>query len=626
MNASAPRGHLIVYGPAQLLWGPAPVRLRSKGLALLYLLALEGSVPRERVAELLWSRRDAANNLRVELHRLRAALAAFDPDAFPRAEDPVRLPRGIELDRTSRYGDGTPLQGLDDLSRDFQAWLEAQRERLARDQTEPATPFRSDLVERLALASHQPFVLVLRGPPGTGRQTFLRALARRLDLSLVSGAAGGTRALHLLDAQETDARSTAEHILQQRHGVWALSVSPFEPDCELLLRLRERLPADRVRCLQFGALPWHEARALLLAGLDFTDAARIYVGTGGHLASMRELLRLQPSDGFDGELPLPQRVRAAYLLETARLPEATRHVLDHLSVHPGVVPDAVAAHLGFTDHLDTLEMTGWLRFDQGWRFCDEATRRIIARTVQPGRRTRYHARFAAALAATHPELEHAAAYHRAMAGLAATPDPSELRVSTSSERGRRGVRGSAQRVRGDGGRERAILLERHRQLLTGDGGVWSYWVRQPLDHGSSDAEFALPDEPCLVRLRAHVYHEPLLGFAPYWEAFPVRLSCIGGPAPDRHLVLGDAAAPAILSDGTLLLPTSASHEVFLACHHARLRLAFHAASGIAEFSLHALEFQPRPLGPVHAYDLRVASASTRGDAKVAREAARPDPR
>ena len=626
MNASASRGHLIVYGPAQLVWEGVPLRLRSKGLAMLYLLAIEGAVRRERIAEFLWSHPDAANNVRVELHRLRVALAAVGLSAFPTAEDPLRLPDGIELDRVTHYGDGSPLQGLDDLSHGLQAWLEAQRARLADEQAEPTAPVRLALVERLARASRQPLVLVLRGPPGTGRRAFLEGLSRRLDLPLFHGTAAGGRALRLLDSDETEPRQTAEQVLQQRSGISALMVSSFGPDCELLLRLRHLLPAERLRFLEFGALPWHEARALLLARLPFAEAARIYVGAGGYLRYMQELLRLRPSDGFDGELPLPQRIRAAYLLETRHLPEATRTVLDHLSVHPGALPDAVLVQLGFADHLDTLEMAGWLRFDREWSFCDEAARRIIARTVQPGRKTHYHARFAQALAATEPDLVHAVVYHRAMAGLALTPDLIDACSDASLERRQRRVRGGAQRVRGDGGRERAILLERHRQLQSGDGGVWAYWVRQPLHHAASYAEFALPDGPCLVRLRANLYHERLLGAAQDREAFPLRLWCLGGPEPDRQLVFGDAATPAILDGGTLLLPTSASHEVCLACHHRTLRLEFQAETGIAEFSLHALDFRPTPSGAVHAYDVRAPSASAGDDAQGTAEAAILGPR
>lgn len=619
VNASAPRGHLVVYGPAQLVWGATAVRLHSKGLALLYLLALEGTVRRERIAELLWSHRNAANNLRVELHRLRVALAAVGLDAFPAAEDPLQLPRGIELDRFNRYGDGTPLQGLDDLSRGFQAWLEAQRDRLAREQVEPTAPLRFALVERVAREARQPLVLVLRGPPGTGRRAFLEALSRRLDLPLLHGTAAGVRALHLMDAEATDSRQTAEQILQQRSGIWALMVSPFGPDCELLLQLRQLLPAERVRFLTFGAVPWHEVRALLLARLPFAEAARIYVSAGGHLRYMQELLRLRPSDGFDGELPLPQRIRAAYLLEIRHLPEAARPVLDHLAVHPGGLPDAVLAHLGFADHLDTLEMAGWLRFDGHWSFCDDATRRVIARSVQLGRRTHYHARFAQALAATEPDLVHAAAYHRSMAGLAVAPDLIDACSGASLERRRLRLHGDAHHVRGDAGRERAILLERHRQLQTGDGGVWSYWVRQPLDQAASYAEFALPDEPCLVRLRANLYHERLLGAAQDREAFPLRLWCLGGPAPDRHVVFGDAATPAMLDGGALLLQESTSHDVFLACHHRRLLLEFQAETGIAEFSLQALEFRPASSGTVHAFDLCAPSASAGDDAHGAED-------
>ncbi len=618
-----------MYGPVQLLWEAAPLKLRSKSLALLYLLALEGTLRRERVAELLWSHRDAANNLRVELYRLRSALAAVGVDAFPRAQDPLRLPDGIGLDRTSRHGDGSPLQGLDDLSRGFQAWLETQRQRLAREQAEPVAPLRRDLVERVAREARQPFVLIVRGPPGTGRQAFLQALARRLDLPLLHGTAAGGPALHVMDAHTTDARQATEQILRQRSGIWALTTSTFGPDCELLLRLRQLVPAERVRFLAFGALLWHEARALLLAGLSFTEAARIYVGAGGHLSYLQELLRMRPSEGFDSErpLPLPQRIRAAYLLEAAQLPDATRPVLDHLSVHPGRLPDAVLARLGFTDDLDALEMAGWLRFDRQWSFCDETTRRVIARTVQPGRRLHYHARFAEALAGTEPELVLAAGYHRAMAGLDGTPDVIDAHSHAWLERRATTAQcAPTQRVSGTSGRERAILLERHRHLQSGDGGVWSYWVRHPSDPEANYAEFALPEGVCLVRLRLNLYRERLLGAARDREAFPLRLWCLGGSGVDRQVVFGDALTPTSSSGGTLHLPELTTQQVDLVCHHETLRLECHAETGIVEFSLQAFEFRPTPSGAVQAYDLRAPSGSTRDDAQGAAETAILGPR
>ena len=592
-----------MYGPAQLLWEAAPLRLRSKGLALLYILAFEGKARRERIAELLWSHRDAANNLRVELHRLRTAFAAVGLPAFPHTQDPLRLPEGIGLDYTSRHGDGVPLEGLDDLSRGFQAWLEAQRNRLAHEHAEPAAALRHDLVERIAREAKQPFVLVLRGPPGTGRHAFLEALARRLGLPLTHASATGGRALHVMDAQITDAHQAAESVLQQRSGIWALTISEFGPESPLFLRLRQLLPAERVRFMEFGPLSWHEARMLLLQELPFAEAARIFIGAGGHLSYMQELLRLRPSQGFGDQLPLPQRIRAAYLLEAAPLPDATRTVLDHLSVHPGTLPDAVLARLGFTEHLDTLEMTGWLRFDRRWSFYDETTRRIIARTVQPGRRLHYHAKFAEALAATEPDLVLAAAYHRAMAGLEAAPDVTEARTQASPERRRHTSRSAPQGVSGRSGRERALLLERHQHLQSGDGGVWAYWVRQPLERAPSFAEFALPKGPCLVRLRLNLYHERLLDSAQEREAYPLRLWCLGGQGPDRQVVFGDAAAPTMLG-GALHLPERMTQEVDLVCDHQTLRLECHAETGIAEFSLQALEFVETRHGEAYGYDLR----------------------
>ena len=99
------------------------MRMRTKGLALLHLLDLEGSMRRERIIDLLWNHGRAASNLRVELHRPRATLVEIGIQAFPPGEDPLTLPEGIELDRTPRHADTEAMQGLDELSPGFHEWL-----------------------------------------------------------------------------------------------------------------------------------------------------------------------------------------------------------------------------------------------------------------------------------------------------------------------------------------------------------------------------------------------------------------------------------------------------------------------------------------------------------------------
>jgi len=604
VNASEHQGLLTVYGPARLVWGTEPLRLRSKGLALLYLLGLEGPVRRERAAELLWGHRDAANNLRVELHRLRLALAARGPGAFPDGQDPLCMPDGIDLDRTTGYGQGSPLQGLDDLAHGFQAWLDIQRSRLDHEHGQPNAQLRRSLIEQLGRKTRQPFLLVLRGPPGAGRHAFLEALAGHLALPLVRGATAVGRALHVLEAKATEANRVAGQIGRQGSGVWALTVSTFGPECELLLRLRQLVPPERMRFVDVGALPWHEARALLLSDLEFGEAARIYVSAGGHQGYMQELLRLRPAGGFDGRLPLPQRIRAGYLLEAKQLPSEARAVLDRLSIHPGELSDEVLDRLGFTEHLDTLETAGWLRFDRLWAFGDETARRVIDRTVQPGRRLHFHARLAEALTEVERDGDLAAAYHRAMALAGVTSGATDAQSAASSQHAATFPGATAARVQGNLGPERAILLECHRQLHARDGDPWSYWVRRPQDAKASFAEFTLPEGPCVLRLRSNVYHERLLTAALDRDTFPLRLWFLGGPDADRQVLFDGASSADHAEHTTVRLPACASGDMLAVCHHRSVRLEFEAEAGIAEFAIEAFQFLPATDGRIDAYDLR----------------------
>ena len=111
---------------------------RRRAVLLAY-LALEGPLERARLAALLWASRRAADNLRVELHRLerrfpglvvregdRLALAAkSDVAAFLDA-----LERGAFGEAVARYG-GPLLEGAPpDLPPDMEEWLLLTRERL----------------------------------------------------------------------------------------------------------------------------------------------------------------------------------------------------------------------------------------------------------------------------------------------------------------------------------------------------------------------------------------------------------------------------------------------------------------------------------------------------------------
>lgn len=127
MTTNAPF-QLMLWGPARLEHQGREIKLQRKGLAILYYLALEGPTRREVLADLLWGHSAASQNLRVELYRLSQVLSPLGFTAFAPGEDPLRLPSLVFLDRTP--GPGLPLEGLEEVSTEFRAWLEGQRSQL----------------------------------------------------------------------------------------------------------------------------------------------------------------------------------------------------------------------------------------------------------------------------------------------------------------------------------------------------------------------------------------------------------------------------------------------------------------------------------------------------------------
>ena len=601
---------LRLFGPAQLLRGHAPVRVRTKGLALLYLLALEGSMRRERMIDLLWNHGPAASNLRVELHRLRDTLGEIGIQAFPSGEDPLTLPDGIELDRTSRHGDVEAMQGLDELAPSFDEWLGIQRAKLVGDREATRAPMRQELVERVARELRQPFVLVLRGLPGAGRSAFVEALGQRLKLPVVQGTVSNALAIHVSDDEAGSPKDVADHILQQRAGVWVVLQSSLGQDGELLLRLRNHYPAERLRFLEFGALPWHEARELMSA-LTFEEAARLYIESGGNYGFIRELLLLRPAEGFSVRVPLPQRIRAAYLLEANRLDPGPRDALEQLSGHPGTLPQLVVERLGLAAHLDELEAEGWLRFGTAWGFSQDTARRVIYRSLHPGRKLHVPARFAEAFSIVDAGAAIAATYHGLMAGSEGIPDepvgkPGSWVRAVIDARGAPPTPCGPRTVSASGGREHAALLEQHARLQVQDEGGWSNWVRSPLDNSPSYADYALPDVACLLQVSVRLFTESVLDVGLAGDAVPLRLWFRAGAGPDRRVIFAAVAAPSSLPDGTLLLPDRPPRHVAFACRHRYVRVETRAEAGIIEFLLRVREMGRPHLESVEAYDLLTA--------------------
>ncbi len=606
---STPRGSaplkLPFWGQARLEYRGKPVKLRRKGLALLYYLALEGPTRREVLADLLWGHNAASQNLRVELHRLRQALMPLGFNLFASGEDPLRLPDYIEIDRTP--SEGLPLEGLDDLSPEFQQWLEVRREIIASVSAEFAT--RQDLVRELAGQVRPPYLIILEGGPGAEHQAFAQALARELGLPYREGDQGRGKVLHYLRPPYPG--TLPAQALNDREGVWVVERSSYGEDPRVVLQLRETWPPDRVRYVVLPPLTWNEAFGSLLRGLPFSEAARLYLATAGNPGYLRELLALRPSEGFGAELPVPQRVRAAFQLETRYLSLEARLTLERLSVHPGFLDDGLLEVFGARAHLEELERRGWLVFDRKWRFADETARRVIYASLQQGRHQRYHRTAAEYFAMEGHRL--AEAYHLLRAGEqvdweALLPGlPEWAQVTLEAWLGFEPEGESLPRAAFRVGQELA-LLEASR---FGEGfevqGAHCTWVRMPGREAPSGAEWQLPEEPCLLRIRGRGYQENTLGVGLSGKAVPLEVRVMGErPA---HVLFAGVRSARWLGDGTLLLPVHEAMDYWLFLPQSRsLRVQSLSEAGLFELELSV--YRAKAFGPgrapnvVEAYDLR----------------------
>jgi hypothetical protein len=385
---------LHLYGPAGLYRGEAPVRLGAKALFILYYLALEGPTRREVLAELLWGHPQALQNLRVELFRLKEALQA--PLFSPR-QDPLRLPSWIGLDEARR---GEALEGLERAG--GEEWVYEKRAEL-----EKAPQAPPDLLEALEGVG-PPFLLVLRGEPGSGRRSLAQALARRLNLPLREGLGreAGVRLLREPYPEEVD------RILQDSRSVYVLLTDPGEdPAC--LLRLRSRYPPERVRSLLLPPLSFLQARATLLKGLPFLEAARWYLAAGGNPGHLRA--------GLDSGKEVPQTVRAQVLLLARRLSLPARRALERLSLQKGRIPEPLLEAFEGLPHLAELEEKEFLAYHEGYRFARDRVRRVLVGELPPGMRRHLHEQAVLTLAMSGHAREEA--YHRLALGEAQARPP-----------------------------------------------------------------------------------------------------------------------------------------------------------------------------------------------------------
>lgn len=579
-KAGAGTIQLKLWGPSRLEYQGREIKLQRKGLAILYYLALEGATRREVLADLLWGHTAASQNLRVELHRLSQALAPLGYTLFKSGEDPLQLPPFVTLDRTP--APGAPMEGLEELSVEFRAWLEGQRSQLMANSS--GTVGRERLVQEVASHVILPSVLILMGRPGSGRTAFAQALAKALGMPFLEGPRGGGKALHYLRPPYTDV--SLERILTDRDGLWVVERSSYGEDPRLILELRSHYPAERTRYISLPPLSWSEARAGMLANLPFIQAARLFLASGGSPGHLRELLAVPHNNG---EVPLPQRVRAQVQLEARMLSLEARLSLERLAVHPGSYSQGLLDALEATPYLDELERRGWLIYSGQWQFSDDASRRVLYLGLQPGRRQQYHRQ--AALQCAMEEQRMAEAYHRLMAG--DTADWGTF-VNTLPGWTRYGLKAwlgmneslplsptEAEYARGS---ELALLEE----ARFGQGfeveGRHVRWMRTPSNSTSAGIMWAAHDEPSLLHIKGNVYVENPLGVGISGRSAALTLE-IQEPREARVVFLPGIQAGA-LAENAQLLPLQEELDVwFRVPAGASLRLTSAAESGLIDLEV-----------------------------------------
>lgn len=379
---------ISLHGPARLTISGQQVRVQRKGLALLYYLAIEGPISRARAAQLLWGHQNALSNLRTELHRLKSELEPYGLTLIQEHSDPLRL---AEVRLETSVNGVEVLEGLDDVSPEFQEWLESQR---AGKRTVKTRNPRNALLEELKRGLRLPAVLVLSSEPGGGRLELATSLARSLGLELKKDLDGEEPAAHYLLPEQVDVETLVELVRGTTRRLFVIEGSVFAEEPEVVRRLRSRLPAERVRDITLEPLQWWEAQELLPSDLPFERAAALYLASAGNLGYLRELLELK-REGQPGRVSVPLRMRAAFELEARKLSPPAYAALRRASVHEGVLTPALVTALELEESLAELESAGWLLLDnRGWFFRSELARRLLLEQVPGGIRQRVTASLA----------------------------------------------------------------------------------------------------------------------------------------------------------------------------------------------------------------------------------------
>lgn len=533
-----PSWKLVLAEEAKLFRDGQPVAVRRRGLALLAILALDGASAREQLAGMLWRHGAARNNLRVELHALRS----FFPD-WATGEDPLRLPEGLEVARDAR----PLLLNLKGISPhlDARLWLWSGRQ---------GVPLELPELE-------PPYVLLVRSSPLAERDALLAELLSRTGFDV-----------RVLEVGKGARMREAFGRPDQR---WVVLLPPYGEEPDGLEDLWHRLPNAAVHRVDVSPWTWGQVRESLLQDLPFTEAARLYLASGGDPIAIQEMRSVTSL--------LPPRVRAAFVRELRELEIEARRALEVLSVHPGPVPESVLVSLGLLEEAVELARARWLAaHGAAWGFRHRVGQRSILAGLSEGWRRIYHARFARAFA--HVGQPFAAVYHAWMAGIfwplprpAAPWARAVLGSSVGTPLPTRAVpRGERLPFKG---------------LREAQGKARILWVRLPNDPKQTEATFEIPSGPALLRLDGRVFARNPLRVGLNGDAVPLYLEA-GGRRVDWAWVPQPVRVP-----GGALLPLNETfrHWVLLP-ESGHARVGTRAELGVFELELELYRVPSEPAG------------------------------
>jgi len=576
-NGQRATATLPFRGRALLLVNGNEIKLRRKGLALLYYLAIEGPAHREKLAHLLWGRGNALQNLRVELHRLKQTLEGVGLEPFANHEDPLELTQ-IGIDSTGPAGE--VLEGLDDVSPAFQEWLELQR---LRDPGAAPASLRVSLVDELARDVKLPFVLVIAGEPGSGRCDVARDLATRLRLPLVHGPARPDHpSVNVIALDDTVNAELAFTIGSSPNHLWVLERSSFGEDPQMLLELRARIAPDRMRFVSLEPLRWWEVKGSLPQGLPFSEGARLFQAALGNPRYLSELVELREKARPGEPLPIPLTMRAAFALEARKLSTGARRAIEAGSVHAGSFTAELLTALSIDHHLAELEASGWMKFDGvAWRFTNELSRRMLVDLLPEG--TKHHLRTVVARQLSREAAEPALAQRLGVkmtdeVSLAAGRrgryrEPIMRRVIVSSEvwLDEPAVTADSVHISGE-----KVLVSRMRLYAAPES-------------SASQAHWNLDDEPLLLRLRGKAYFDDTQLPANPVPTPGLTIRVIGPKS--LRLYLCQPGRPVLKTTESVGLPLTESFDYWIIAPAGRqLQIASCAPGVVMEFRLTAYKY------------------------------------